>query len=312
MNISSFFAYLKEHNFEGTDKVIYIKSKTYPVLFFAVCKKILQEKGMHIQTIDVHMTSEATLMAQLEMPFLAMNSMYWLTGFDQLDEKKRLKIINYCNLYRGSHALMVCIDNAVAIASHNIIITLDALDAITFTQLAALFYPLYAKRSTQLSTHIFKRNKTISFDSAWLLIHYSIVLGSSIDTFVHTWLDAIVEPEKSLFALSGAFFARKSSLFFGLWHAIKDDYPTAFWTTYWSEQLVRAYFYITHMQEQNIVEAKKVAYRLPFSFIQKDWHVITLPLLQKTHDVLYTLDYNSKNSVGLYGFELLFAQFFNA
>lgn len=312
MNIISFLSYLKEFNFGVKDQVLYVQSKVYPLLFLGLCKAILQKKGIHIQTLDVQGLSEAILTAQLEMSFLDMHNIYWLTGIDQLDEKKQLKIFNYCNTYTGPHILIVCINESYVPGSHKYVVTLDTLGKAEFNELALLLYPAYAQRSIKLSAYIFKQYKTIPFDSAWLLVHYSILLGVSIESFVQDWLDNILAPEKSLFTLSSAFFARKSIPFFTLWEKIKDEYPGVFWTTYWSEQFIRAYFYIALMQDQNTVEAKRIAYRLPFSFIQKDWHKVTLPELQKAHDLLYTMDHNNKNSLGIYGFELIFAQFLNA
>ena len=121
-------------------------------------------------------------------------------------------------------------------------------------------------------------------------------------------LDRIVAPDYSLFMLSTFFFGKKKKSFFALWLGVKDLYPEAFWTSYWSEQIFRAYGYSQYAKRQDFTKAKKIGYRLPFSFIQKDWRSVEQSALVKAHQSIYSADWHAKNSLHPY-LEIAFLEF---
>jgi hypothetical protein len=102
-------------------------------------------------------------------------------------------------------------------------------------------------------------------------------------------------PELSLFTLSQYFFARDGMRFFKQWSILKDQYAAPFWISFWSEQLWRASSFIELSEQHNFAEAKRISFKLPFSFIQRDWKNVTVQELKRAHDVLYHCDCAIKN-----------------
>ena len=85
--------------------------------------------------------------------------------------------------------------------------------------------------------------------------------------------------------------------FFESWNSMSRDYSDLFWTTFWSEQLFKASAYISLNNGKNFLQAKRIAYRLPFSFIQKDWKMLKVHELAQAHNQLYAIDMNIKNGL---------------
>ena len=139
---------------------------------------------------------------------------------------------------------------------------------------------------------------------------YQSVIGRKSEAFFAQWLSKIITPNKSLFSLSQYLFARQSQAFLQQWKALKDDFPDEFWIAYWSEQLWQAALFVMRAKAQGYDAAKRGAFRLPFSFINKDWQKHNEQSLVAAHDALYKLDYNLKNSAGGHGLELWYAIFF--
>jgi hypothetical protein len=53
--------------------------------------------------------------------------------------------------------------------------------------------------------------------------------------------------------------------------------------------------YIEYASQGDYAEAKKVGYKLPFSFIQRDWKNHSIEELKQAHQGIYELDYRIKN-----------------
>jgi hypothetical protein len=65
------------------------------------------------------------------------------------------------------------------------------------------------------------------------------------------------------------------------------------------------------MQQKKVVEAKKAQYKLPFSFINRDWSSYSLDELRDAHHCLATLDYQLKNGSSDIGLEYFYTKFFD-
>jgi hypothetical protein len=96
-----------------------------------------------------------------------------------------------------------------------------------------------------------------------------------------------------------------------MWVTIKDTYPLQFWIVFWSEQVFRAYHFIGYKKSKQLLHAKKIAYRLPYSFIQKDWMNLSLDSLQQIHHMMYELDFRYKNGASELYLDHAFSTFFN-
>ncbi len=280
----------------------FTSTQQIPFLFSLIQKKLRGhfDSLVHIDTIE----SESALKALLEISFLDTKTFYWLS--EEIITKYPF-LTKYLLTYKGPHTIGFFSSKPPNI---NPIIQIPLqLDINSYQHLFAFMYPTPAKKKETITQKVFDLYKTIPFSGAFLLMHYTQLIGNKSETFIQEWLPSIIQPEKSLFNLSGYFFAKKTSLFFEQWQLIESDYSELFWITYWSEQLFKAYAYIQLQKAQQLRAAKQIAYRLPFSFIQKDWKNLSLMELKKAHNHIYTLDWNIKN--GLSGnFEHFYSQFF--
>lgn len=157
---------------------------------------------------------------------------------------------------------------------------------------------------------LFKKYKTISLDTACLVLQYVQVLGSAQRDFMNEWLDALIVPQQSLFLLSQYFFARQPTSFFVQWSKLVDAYSPQFWCVFWSEQLWRAYHYVYLTRQGNISTAREAGFRLPFSFLRKDWRTLPLNNIKKAHERMYEIDFSLKNGGDSGVFDLFYSQFF--
>lgn len=285
--------------------------QVYPLLFFSLFFHGLKKTGRDIVVLDHEKESITQIKMRLETSFLGMSSLYWLRSFSELDKKTQQQLLQYLREYNGPHTLMMVVQDAVALPQSWHIVTLpEVVDRHLFIYLMQWADYTITTRMMQGIDALYARTKNISLDNAVLLMHYFKAVGVHQQLFIDSWLDLIVEPDKSLFTLSQHFFAKDRRGFFAAWKMIGPEYPDAFWITFWSEQVWRAFYYGQLMRMQKITEAKKIAYRLPFSFIQRDWKKITSHELQAAHARLYALDYALKNGGGNHGFDLFYSQFF--
>lgn len=247
-------------------------------------------------------------MAGLQSTFLGQQSVYWLHADSSLG-KKSDDWYTFLAGYRGPNALIFATTNP-AIKKGKSWITIACpveVDARLFKELAPLFH---GRMPTSFASQIFNEVRTVPLDSAFMLYQYGTLIGKNSSEFITDWLPKIAVPQQSLFTLSQALFSRNISLFFAQWKAVRDLYPLQFWLTFWSEQIWRAYCYVRLQKAGKIADAKKIGYRLPFSFLQKDWRSHTLEHLLATHQLIYDIDYQVKQGGSEDTVDLLYHRFF--
>lgn len=311
MNLVSFLSILNDKT--GGRKlppVFCFVGKKYPALLLYHINQLYKKNSYAIKYLDAEISAhEALYKSHLEMSFLGTTSLYQLSDFSHIESKQQQLLQNYLEAYEGPHTVYFFSDKPLQSKLPAIELT-DTIDFEFYKELFSLFFPEHAhKAKNNIILSFFRKYKYCSLENACLLMHYALLIGAKTDASVEELLDALVVPEKSLFVVSSYFFAKQDKEFFQLWSAIKDDYSDVFWTTFWSEQLFRAYCFVELMQKKDIVQAKKCAFRLPFSFIQKDWKRTTLGALKNAHAHITTIDWNIKNGVSPY-FEHFFLNFF--
>ena len=298
--------FLSQETIHSANTVFCFSGPKYPALFFSIIKQKLK-KILPLVSLDT-LENEALLKAHLEMSFLGSQTLYWLSQ-DLIETYST--IVPYLVHYKGPNVVAFFTTKPLPASTDNIVIieVPAEVNYQLFKELFTILYPTHAQKSSDLIKKVFKKYVKLTLDSSYMLMHYCILIGNKSDLFIQEWLTSIILPEKSLFTLSTYFFAKKSSLFFELWNSIASDYSEPFWTTYWSEQLFKAYAFIALSNNNNYIQAKRIAYRLPFSFMQKDWKSISLDELKNAHDHLYTLDWNLKNGLAT-NFEHFYLNFF--
>lgn len=287
------------------NRVYALTCKEYPALFATRLLNLVRTHSpVHTLALeDIEINSAA---AQLATSFLGQTAVYWLGFSGVLDTKKKQWLTQLLKTYEGPHQLIViCEDQPKSIANGVVVSIPEYVDQTTYTKMTPFFA---AGKSYTLPTNLPGK---LTLDAACLLLSYQQLLGSRPQpAFSDTWLPRIMNVEQSLFALAQAFFAKQPQQFFDRWATIAHEYPEPFWVSYWADQLWRAYWFITYQKKQEIVEAKKMGARLPFSFLQKDWKRHSPTALKAAHNTLYEIDYKVKNGGGPIAFDLFFAGYF--
>ncbi len=275
-------------------------------LITKIFKKKFESVSNQISIID-SLDSQAALKAQLMMGFLGEISVFWLSE-NLLSENSTVSSLLHA--YSGPN-IIGYVSKIVPAQEGTQEIIIEVPEEVTyeeFTRLFSFLYPAQSAKCTQIVKQLFRISTVLNIDSVFVLMHYCILVGNKSDAFLHEWLPTLLNPEKSLFTLSSLLFAKKEQQFFQLWTMICDDYSDPFWTTFWSEQLFKATLFCLLMHDKNFTKAKRVAYRLPFSFMQKDWKLVTVDKLKQAHDHLYSIDWNIKNGLPAH-FEHFYLQF---
>lgn len=315
MNLQDFLQELHAPDALDTSNVIVFTGSTYPVLFFSLLKNYIEKNfPSRLRTIDGTSINIEHLKGELSVAFLGSNLFYWVGNLEDFETKVKKKFIQIAASYEGPHCLFLFSEKKEFNAEINKKLKLVELPhELTFEEwesFSGYFFPV--KKNSIVLQRIFKKiNKSLSLDTACLLAHYSSLISSAtLPVFMDQWLESLIAPDKSLFLLSTYFFAKKSKSFFTLWHELKDDYPAQFWIAYWSEQIFRAANFVRLARNQKFLEAKKIGYRLPFSFIKTDWRTISAQDLAQAHNFLYEVDYRLKNGSDDFCLDLFYFNFF--
>jgi hypothetical protein len=311
MDVSKAFDFLYHNAYEEKPLCLFTYEHEYPVLFFtALLKHLSESPHIVLKNVSSFLENKEQLDAEMQTTFLGQTRTLWLGSLSLLSAAEQQKMFALCASYKGPHRLIICSAAKDVPKSYVSLLTVNLDQDLTskekFSYIAFL-YPSLTYASIQKISDGHTTFKSI--DSLVILANYAMVLGRNTDAFVREWLPKIIIPESSLFTLSQYFFSKKSVQFWNAWNSIKDEYPATFWTVYWSEQIWRAYYVITMQQKNNIIDARKMAYRLPFSFIQKDWRDISLESLSKAHAMLYDIEWRIKNGGSEQHFDLLFHTF---
>jgi hypothetical protein len=282
-----------------------------PIVFLSHVIANARAQGAMIESIDFSDRTLAHVVAQLETSFLGMGLTYYLRNCQDLDKKNRQSLFEYLATYQGPHQILLCALNEDGVRLNKQYLV-EIPDAIPAPALLALFNFLKKKSNPAIQKFIQSlcvSYTNITLDQACMIISYMQVIGKFDEC--SQVLERILESEQSLFTLSQYFFAKDASAFFKRWALIESEYPMTFWCTYWSEQLWRAYYARYYLDHNQPLQAKSLGYRLPFSYLQKDWKKSSLQELKNAHQSIYELDFAYKNNIETQvGIELFYTKFF--
>jgi hypothetical protein len=310
MDLLQLSTVLDQQPAQSSPSVFCFVAPAYPLLFFSLLLTRIKKTR---SAVSLDLTQEAgSIVSQLDMSFLGQSTCYWLGDLGLLDAKKKKYWLDYLARYKGPHTLFFFVDEQTnKETDHYAIVPLPQdVDRSFYQQLLALFELNREEKNKAFVQKLFEYQAQISLESACLLFSYQAVIGAGADEFIKVYVPKIIASEKSLFTLSQHFFAKSPKQFMTLWQSMALEYPETFWITFWSEQTWRAYYFVLLMKEKRIAESKKIAYRLPFSFIQRDWRKTNDRELRNVHDYLYDFDFKLKNGAGNMSLDLLYAKFF--
>jgi hypothetical protein len=282
-----------------------------PILFWSRLLQKLKSSGLMLESLDLSTKNADACIGLLQTSFLGSSLLYWLHGLEQVDKKYKTTLLSFLARYAGPHRIVLFASATDCPAADTQSIRVELPAQITSALLLTLISFFTSKKSAavQKFTQAITANyEKISLDQACMIIAYLQVMGKSdatADIFAQ-----ILASEKSLFTLSQYLFAKDAQHFYALLPNFSADYSLAFWTTFWSEHLWRAYHARSFMQKNQVQQARSIGTRLPFTFLQKDWKKSTLAELKNAHQFIYDLDVTFKNGDETEtGLELFYSKF---
>ncbi|MFA5998548.1 MAG: hypothetical protein WC747_00810 [Candidatus Babeliales bacterium] len=316
MEITEFFAQSTE-SFVKNHSVILFTGKSYSPLFFDRALVFLQKKlGQPLKKINLDQEFTAIQIA-LHTSFLGQTQIYCFGDLSLLSsKKKKTDWIKFIQSYQGPHTIIGFLcdeDNLPLSSSQSSLLQVSIAESYNSDQIKKLSF-LYDSLKPEVAAHFFAKlyriNSQYSLDQICLLQDYSGLLGKSMDLFFDDWVEKLVVSDISLFYLSQLFFEKKAEEFFVKWSDVRPYYSDQFWTTFFSEQLFKAYFYV-QWQGRVPVDQKQITFGLPFSFLKQDWKLYTLFELQASHQKMYEIDLALKSGGSSYRLDAFFALFFS-
>lgn len=284
------------------------QSSEYPLLFFSLWFK-QQRIAVSWLVVDVAQFEYGALIAQFETSFLGQRQYYWLQDCSALESGYKKKLLAYLATYGGPHHIALFLDSGAKQTVSCMIIDMPVIvDGQLYQDVFKLLYP-QQQNDLAFVQQVMQRTKTLSVDTACLMMQYQQVIGRRSQDFFAQLFDVLMVPDKSLFVLSQHLFAKQRSAFVQSWQQVMNDYPAEFWIAFWSEQLWQAYIFVNEAQRSNPAIARKLVTRLPFSFMQKDWRAFQPAELVRAHEFIYGLDYKLKNGAGTCGLDLFYSTF---
>jgi hypothetical protein len=313
MEIKALLTSLDDIHFLTDKSVLCFRGKQeYPLLFLSsILKKI--KTSITIEMVDVSEQEFTQIVGRLQTSFLGTRVLYWLRNISDLNQTKKKTLLDYIRYYNGPNiiAFFATYDDVPKINTGWVEIPLpDEIETGMFAPLMHQLFDIKLSRAKSFTSALAKRHKQLPLDTVCLLAHYDEVLGKNISIFLDEWLDQLVIPKSSLFILSKYFFAKDARSFFSYWLEIEHVYTPQFWMVFWSEQLWRASGYIMFARKKQHGDAKQISFRLPFTFLQKDWRSYSVRELKNAHQFIYATDYNLKHGSSTMAFDLFFSKFF--
>lgn len=281
-------------------------------LIVLTAKKIAQHLSCDFKKIECVESNEQELLSLINSSFLGNSLVYWITSLES--SKQSTHLLSLLEQYQGPHQILLFLAREYVEKINNTNCTVVELplsvDKKNYAAIAKTLYNLSPQEA--YAPELFAKTDKISIEQCCAILNYIQVLGAqSADFLSSNWLEQIVSPDKSLFLLSQYLFAKEMKNFFAVWNSIKDTYNDMFWISFWAEQLWRAYFVTLFSKKQSFNAVKKISFRLPFSFIQKQYKDYSLNELKNAHNFVYDIDHGLKNGNSHISIEDFYGAFFS-
>lgn len=318
MDFIAFLQSLNSPEFWQQRKSLCFVSSSYPIAWFTMLFSQLNKKNTlpyPYQRILIHAAEKKTLYATFNQSILGQFSFFWLGDVSEEKESKSFQeLTDFLFAYQGPHALAYFINSSSKLltkrSTENIIPLPHEITLAEFTEYARFFGITLDAKKTAFLKKAFASNASISLDQSCMLINYLELIATKYLDDYSPFLASITGASPSLSLLSELFFAKNIQPFFATWEKVKNDYPEMFWIIFWSEQVWKAHHVITYLQAKDFVAAKKMSYRLPYTFINRDWQKTNALSLVHAYEFLYQIDYAFKTGSTFCSLDLFYMNYF--
>jgi hypothetical protein len=317
INFQTFLQSLHNSEFWNSTPCFYFQGQEFPSLFFASLFELIVKKNIlpaPLQRLPLHTTTKAGIQANLAQSFLGSCNFYWLGHLDE-SQKWHKEFGNELCLYKGPNVIAFFAQSDLKVSGPGSIQIIQIEPAVNFEQfnlLQAIFGNPLPEKKVLFIKKLFKLQSSISLDTACMLINYIDLISLKMIPQSEKYLLDLVSSQPSLTQLSEYFFAQNPEKFFDLWITLQNDYPDIFWITFWSEQIWRALNVIQYLNKKDFINAKKMSFRLPYSFLKKDWQLYTKAQLAKLFKMLYSADYTLKRGSTFPALDIFYVSHFQS
>jgi len=284
---------LKTRQLSDSRYSLFLHDEAIGLGYLHILRNIFEKSDIQtIETIQLLPGELETLWSILSMTFLGEKRVYWLYGLQTLPLSEQKKCIHLLQSIHSEHTIFLVTHKDITYGTH---ITIKS----EFTRHEALsLASLLSDKDQQYFFQFFdaleNKGTKITPGDFNLLLSYSGLVGYKSTEFFNTWMPRIFSSQKSLFALSQAFFAKETSTFLSLWRDMYEQYSIAFWSIYFSEQTFKAALFVMAQNEKRNIEPE-LTQRLPFRFLKRDWRLHTADALIDFHQSVCYFDIAFKN-----------------
>ena len=310
MNIQDFLISAESASWWADNQCLQFTGPEYFANFFAMIFNYSKKKNLlpaSFQKINCDAIEKRELHGMLHQSILGASSFFWLGNIEE--GKKTKGLSEQLSIYHGPHHIAFFKKNDTAIDDKAIFIPLK-IDKNIFDQIILFFSINFDKQKQFFIQNLFPYNDGINLETCCMLIQYLELINSKyLDQYI-PFFNSIIGQTPQLILLTELFFSRQSSRFFDTWSNQSKNYPEIFWIIFWSEQIWRAYHVITFLKKKEFSNAKRMSFRLPYSFINRDWQSCNTKTLALALKFLYHMDYALKKGSTFCSIDLFYINYF--
>ena len=325
MKLEELFIKICDKSFWPNQNTLFFKGSNYPFLFINYLFKMLEEKKIipsHFKNLIINSTDKIQVSGSLQQSFLGAKTFYWLGEYKfKKTDKTKIKLIDFLLTYKGPNIAAIYINEdklpakTLKLIKNNpdgsLIELKEQIDFNDFKSMLLFFEKSINEKKLKIALQIFKSTKMLPLDAAISLMNYlELISVKMADNFYNYISSTLIQDNPSLSNLAEYFFAKKPEQFFNLWSKIYQDYPEMFWVAFWSEQIWKAHYVVKYLKQKDFTAARSLSFRLPYSFINKDWKKAELPSLQLCYQFLYNYDFALKTGSTFCALDLFYLNYF--
>lgn len=213
---------------------------------------------------------------QLSQSFLGSTKVYWLVfaATGRTNAKVKKQVLTFLQTYQGPHTLWLLLDQDEAKElSNRSVVRYVVPTTVTGTQLGELTKLLGLDRSAQVLSvaGVTKLRTSLTLDAASSVAYHAQYVPVRSPKTAKEYLARLIPHDGSLSHVADLYFKHDWPAFFIAWKKLQPSYADMFWVAFWTEQLWRAYWTCSYLQQGQKARARSMSYRLPPSFLHTTW-----------------------------------------